>query len=164
LTALSDRSPRRNPIPQAPLWLGLAGLIPFYAAAFLMLTADAGIANLGHLAFVIYAAAILSFLGGVRFGLELAHSPDNPRPLTLVYAVLPAIAGWALALFSVTTDALHGVASAFAGLFAAQYVWDRTSANDGSAPKWYPLLRQVLTGGVMLACLALPIAGLIGRT
>ena len=52
--------------------------------------------------------------------------------------------------------------SAFAGLFAAQYVWDHRSADAG-APSWYPLLRQVLTGGVMIACLLLPLAGALRR-
>ena len=60
------------------------------------------------------------------------------------------------------TPAAAGAASAFAGLFAAQYLWDHRSANAG-APDWYPLLRRVLTGGAMIACLLLPLADVLGR-
>ena len=34
---------------------------------------------------------------------------------------------------------------------------------DVGAPAWYPLLRQVLTGGVMIACLLLPLASALRR-
>jgi hypothetical protein len=52
-------------------------------------------------------------------------------------------------------------ASAFAGLFAAQYLWDHRSAADAGAPAWYPLLRRVLTGGAMLTCLLIPLASVL---
>jgi hypothetical protein len=37
-------------------------------------------------------------------------------------------------------------------------VWDRTSAQERLAPRWYPLLREVLTGGAMIACILLMFA------
>lgn len=128
-----------------------------------MLTPSAELAQMGFAGFVIYAAVILSFLGGVRWGLELARAPDAPSPARLVYSVSPSVAGWILATFALTSAQLHGAAGMFAGLFALQYMWDRFSHRDANAPDWYPLLRQVLTGGVMLACLALILAKAIGR-
>jgi hypothetical protein len=82
--------------------------------------------------------------------------------MRLVFSALPALGGWALALFVIVVPNVMAAASAFAGLFAAQYVWDHRSADAG-APAWYPLLRQVLTGGVMIACLLLPLAGALRR-
>jgi hypothetical protein len=153
----------QNPIPSVPLTLGLLGLIPFACSIVLILADNALLSRIGLTSFVIYAAAILSFLGGVRWGLEMARDSDRPDTLRLIFSVLPSIGGWALAVWALEGPAQHGTASIFAGLFAAQYVWDRASGPDGLSPPWYPLLRQVLTGGVMLACLALPLAGLIGR-
>ena len=71
--------------------------------------------------------------------------------------------GWTLALFIVLTPRALGAAAAFAGLFAAQYVWDAKSSREAAAPAWYPLLRQVLTGGVMIACMLIPMATLLRR-
>ena len=51
----------------------------------------------------------------------------------------------------------------FAGLFAAQAVWDHRSAADAGAPAWYPLLRQVLTGGAMIICILIPLAAALRR-
>jgi len=69
--------------------------------------------------------------------------------------------GWVYAAFVVAFPVLPGAAAAFAGLYALQYAWDAKSAADAGAPAWYPLLRQVLTGGVMILCLLLPFADLL---
>ncbi len=156
---------RRKPtlIPSGPLWLGLGGLVPFYGAGLAMFAPDGEIARLAFAAFALYAASILSFLGGVRWGLEMVRAPDAPSAARLAYSVLPALAGWALAFVVIDQPALRGAAGIFAGLFAAQYAWDKTSAADAGAPAWYPALREVLTGGVMLACLLVIIARSTGR-
>lgn len=148
----------RPTIPSAPLWLGLSGLIPFYAAGLLMLARNDALTHLATVAFAVYGAAILSFLGGVRWGLEIARAPDAPDPRRLVFSVIPSLAGWAAAAIMITQPQAPVSAGIFAGLFAAQYVWDRQAAADAAAPNWYPPLREVLTGGVIVACLALPIA------
>ncbi len=121
-----------------------------------------GTAHLGAVSFVIYAAVLLSFLGGVRCGFELMRAPDAPNGLRLLFSALPALGGWALALVMVVFPATLAASSLFAGLFAAQYVWDHRSDQAG-APAWYPLLRQVLTGGVMIACLLVPLASALRR-
>lgn len=146
---------RATPIPQGPLGLGLLGLLPFVGAALALYSSNEGVAAFAFSSFVIYAAVILSFLGGVRWGLEIARAPQAPSSLRLIFSVLPSLGGWGLALWSLSQPERHGAAAAFAGLFAAQYAWDRASGPEGLAPAWYPLLRQILTGGVMLACVML---------
>lgn len=149
--------------PRAALRLGFLGLAPLAVSALVSLSQHVSTARLGVLSFSIYAAALLSFLGGVRCGFELMRAPDAPNGLRLSFSALPALAGWALALFVVVVPAAIGAASAFAGLFAAQYVWDHRSAADAGAPDWYPLLRRVLTGGAMIVCLLIPLASALRR-
>jgi hypothetical protein len=152
-------APRPPPfIPSAPLWIGFAALTPLLGAALLTLSRDVAAAHAALRAFSIYAAAMLSFLGGVRWGFEIARKPDAPNALRLIYATAPSIGGWLLALLVVGDPRVAGASMIFAGLFAVQYVWDRASAHEGLAPDWYPLLREVLTGGAMLACLILMFA------
>lgn len=148
--------------PNAAVRLGFLSLAPLVIAGLVSLSDDLATAHLGAVSFSIYAAVLLSFLGGIRCGMELMRAPDTPDALRLTFSALPALAGWALALFVIAMPGAIGAASAFAGLFAAQYIWDHRS-TDASAPAWYPLLRRVLTGGVMIACLLLPLASALAR-
>lgn len=149
-------------LPRVAVRLGFLSLAPLLLSAFVCLSPDSGSARIGALSFSIYAAALLSFLGGVRCGIEIMRAPSAPSALRLFFSALPALGGWALALLVVLAPTATGAASAFAGLFAAQYVWDHRSVYAG-APDWYPLLRQVLTGGAMIACMLLPLASALHR-
>src|SRR5690606_26317643 len=142
--------------------LGFLGLAPLAISALVSLSQHHDTAVLGALSFSVYAAVLLSFLGGVRCGFELMRAPQAPDGLRLLFSAIPALAGWTLTLFVVIVPAAIGAASAFAGLFAAQYVWDHRSAAAG-APNWYPLLRRVLTGGAMIICLLIPLATALHR-
>jgi len=144
--------------PRAALRLGFLALAPLAISALITLSPYHATARLGAIAFALYAAILLSFLGGVRCGFELMREPRDPNPLRLLFSALPALAGWALTVFVVYFTIALGAAAAFAGLFAVQYMWDQTSARDAGAPVWYPPLRQVLTGGAMIACLMIPLA------
>ncbi|MGE0595966.1 MAG: DUF3429 domain-containing protein [Hyphomonadaceae bacterium] len=149
-------------LPRTAVRFGFLGLAPLLISGLVSLSQHHGTARLGVLSFSIYAAALLSFLGGIRCGIELRREPRTPDALRLGFSALPALAGWLLTLIVVIAPWGPGAASAFAGLFAAQYVWDHRSANAG-APEWYPLLRQVLTGGAMIACMLIPLAAALRR-
>ena len=149
-------------LPRAALRLGFLGLAPLAISALVSFSQHNDTARLGALSFAIYAAVLLSFLGGIRCGIELSRAPDRPDAWRLGFSALPALGGWGLALFVLMTPAALAAASSFAGLFAAQYVLDHRSTRVG-APAWYPLLRQVLTGGVMIICLLLPLAAALHR-
>ena len=150
-------------LPRAALRFGFLGLAPLAVSALVSLSQHPNTSHLGAISFSIYAAVLLSFLGGVRCGFELMRAPQSPNGLRLLFSALPALAGWALTLFVVIVPAALGASSAFAGLFAAQYVWDHRSAADAGAPEWYPLLRRVLTGGAMIVCLLIPLATVLRR-
>jgi hypothetical protein len=144
--------------PRIAVRLGFLGLAPLAIGALITLSPQLATARLGAIGFSLYAAVLLSFLGGVRCGFELMRAPQNPNALRLIFSALGGLAGWALAVFVVYFTAALGAAAAFAGLFAVQYMWDQTSARDAAAPAWYPPLRQVLTGGAMIVCLLIPLA------
>lgn len=148
-------------LPRAALRLGFLGLAPLAISALVTLSAHTSTARLGAIAFSLYAAVLLSFLGGVRCGIEIMRDPQNPNAARLFFSALPGLAGWILAVFVVFVTPALGASAAFAGLFAAQGAWDDRSARDAAAPAWYPTLRQVLTGGAMLICLLIPLATLM---
>lgn len=150
-------------LPRSALRLGFLGLAPLAISALVSLSQHPQTARIGALSFSIYAAALLSFLGGVRCGFELMRDPHKPNAARLFYSAVPALCGWALALFVVIDPVLLGTSAIFAGLFAAQAVWDQRSAIDAGAPAWYPLLRSVLTGGAMIICLLIPLATALHR-
>lgn len=138
------------PVPPLLLWLGAAGLIPFFASAAASFAPDEAVRRAALTSFAIYGGVILSFLGGVRWGLALTVQ----RPIAFVYAVIPSIIGWAAALAVALGYTGAGGGAAFAVAFVAQYVWDQSATRDG-APAWYPRLRLGLTIGVLLSCVVL---------
>jgi hypothetical protein len=150
-------------LPRAAVRFGFLGLAPLAISALVTFSNHMATARLAGLSFSIYAAVLLSFLGGIRCGFELMRDPDAPNGLRLLFSALPALSGWVLALFVVVAPGVLGAASIFAGLFAAQAMWDHRSAADAGAPAWYPLLRQVLTGGAMIICILIPLAAALRR-
>jgi len=79
------------------LRLGYAGLIPFVAGALMvwLVQPDAQPPE-AHpfvvLALSAYAAVIISFLGGIHWGLAMRHS-EPPAPL-LLWGVVPSLVAW----------------------------------------------------------------------
>ncbi len=130
--------------------LGVAGLLPFFAASAALW---AGPERLGPGVFfapivlLAYAATIASFLGGARWGAETAR-PGGPRPLFLVSSVAPQLAAVALVAAPLpATDRYAGLAL----VLAVQGVGDTLSPD---LPAWYRSLRIPLTVGAVGAVLA----------
>ena len=137
-------------IPSPALWIGLAGLIPFYAAVIWRMFAEGPDANSGEMSFTLYAAVILSFLGGTRWGREVAQSMGVPRTRELSLSILPALGGWLAAAAH-----LGGYQQiAWAGLilaFALAFFWDWRGSREGVWPEWYGRLRLILSFGAVLS-------------
>ena len=122
--------------------LSLAGFLPFAGlslALWLLLPSN------GYFPFVIdalttYAAVILSFLGGIRWGLVLRSASDASSRNELVFSILPALVGWiSLLLAAPYVFAVHALA------FAAHGAWDSVSGEKGAFGLWFVRLRTVLT-------------------
>lgn len=129
-------------VPVAPLWLGLAGALPF--AAGMIVYALGGVAvltpDLALRSTVAYGAVILSFLGGVRWGIALLIQNPDVRDARFALSVLPSLLGWVAVLLP-AFPALVMLAVAF----AAQGAWDVGDAEDDGAPPWFAHLRTMLT-------------------
>ncbi len=131
-------------VPRAASWLGALGLMPFVALSLACAVIDGPGKNEALFALAAYGAVILSFLGGVHWGLALAGSgaAQNGRELfrRLTYSVLPALIGW-VALLLPTPANLLTLSVAFLILLAYDFVASRANR----APAWYPTLRWPLT-------------------
>ncbi len=130
-------------IPRPALLLGLAGLVPFWVLAALMSTNSIlGMtrSQIG-LALVAYAAVIVSFLGGIRWGL----ATGGPKPTSAQHyqmAVVPSLVAWAtLALPIEPALLILGVFTLVLGPV------DRRLVTEGLAPPWYGRLRLILSTG-----------------
>ena len=79
--------------------LMFGGMVPFISSAGLMFVwrDDLAMLNLAALWLLVYAAVILSFLGGVRWGAEIAKR-ERPRFAELGPSVLGALAGCGLVM------------------------------------------------------------------
>lgn len=140
------QSPSR--IPRPALVLGWLGVVPFVALAGAAIVGGAVPPATAVTALVLYAAIILSFMGGVQWGLAMAATSQSAemRSARMVASVMPALAAFALWLLP-TTLALSGLAVVYAGLL----VYDLGSVRAGVAPPWYAPLRLQLTAAVVIA-------------
>ena len=164
--------------PALPLRLTLAGLIPFVLSAGAFLYGDyqrealagnfseadealmqayaqaSALAAFGLQSLFFYSAAILSFLGGARWGMELRRAPDKPDDMTLILSLFPAIIAWVSLLIAFRP----GIALVMlAGAFGACLFWDLSASKQGDAPAWYKTPRSMATFGAVL-CLVLAFA------
>ncbi|BCX19300.1 MAG: hypothetical protein KatS3mg117_2982 [Geminicoccaceae bacterium] len=142
---------RRLRVPEPAALLGFAGLLPFVAGALAAL-AGGPLGPWASAALLAYAAVILSFMGGVHWG--LAMSAERPSWLRYGASVVPALLGWAALLLGGRFGFLLLVAS-----FASLLAYDLGAVRAGEAPAWYPRLRWPLTTGVVLTLLLAALAG-----
>ena len=134
-------------IPLAPLMLGLAGLIPFWGLAFLLLLHGAFGLNPStlDLALATYAAVIISFLGGIRWGLAIRAEDIGGN---YAISVVPSLIAWALLA---APEPWRLVGLGLAALVLGPI--DLGLVRAGLAPRWFGRLRIILSIGVGVALL-----------
>jgi hypothetical protein len=96
--ALAEPTPRSAPV---VLWLGYGGLLPFVAGAALAWLLPPGARALTVAALAAYAAVIVSFLGGIHWGIGFRDG----TPGLFVWGVVPPLVA-ALALLLPSQQAL----------------------------------------------------------
>ena len=96
--------------------LTATGAIPFIALAVAMGLLSAPTNSTAALWLQTYSAVILSFLGGIRWGLALAGR--DPKASTFVLSVWPSLAGWAILPPAIILAPGPVWFLAYAGLFA----------------------------------------------
>ncbi|MDP3458176.1 MAG: DUF3429 family protein, partial [Hyphomonas sp.] len=102
------------------------------------------------LTLLVYGAVILSFVGGLRWGTEMAGS-EAPRGAVLALSVLGSLAAWVLVLYGVLGALNWQVFAAAAGAHLLHGVWDTGAAG---LPAWMRRLRAIGTFGAAAALLA----------
>ena len=129
------------------LLLGAGGAIPFVAAALAAwLFTDSMLANWLERAAYLYAAVILSFLGGIHWGLALRAA--RPTREAFIISVAPALVAWTAVLIP-----HHFGLTLLAVAFVAQFILDLRLR----LPAWFRNLRAGLTL-VVVASLVLLLA------
>lgn len=131
--------------------LSLAGALPFIfgALAQYIPLVPTAYAYLTLPAVLWYGAVILSFLGGIRWGLALRVVNTAQRTQLMALSVVPSLLGW-FALFMPPEYAVTALIFGFAG----QGAWDVWTAERSGAPPWFTTLRLTLTL-IVVTCLVL---------
>jgi hypothetical protein len=133
--------------PMRMAWtLSLAGLLPLLAA-LIYAASPTTRWMAGAIVFELYAALVLSFLGGMRWGRALALNEGAAR---LIEAVIPGLLGFAALLL---VPVWIPLAVAMTGMGFA--VWLRRDAGDAAWPSAFRRLRVVISLAVLGLHLAL---------
>jgi hypothetical protein len=127
--------------------LALAGFLPFAVLALWLfgIAADHPWRQATILLLAGYGAIILSFLGGIRWGIAILAS-SGERQRDLILSLVPPLVGW-MAL----TAAPPLIFVILAVAFAAQGAWDSLTLAPGMAPDWFRRVRIQLTIMVVAA-------------
>jgi hypothetical protein len=137
-----SRLPSISPIPSCAAWLGGLGALPFGLCALLAMRSDGALNAVGLKALLGYGAVILSFLGGIHWGLAISPGSPGKTPscARLSVSVLPALIAWPALLLPLAIGFVL-----LAGAFIAMFFFDVHTSRTGLAPSWYPRLRLPLS-------------------
>lgn len=123
--------------------LGYLGLLPFIGGAVAALLSN-DLAPFALQAFILYSLAILSFMGGVHWGLALIVGTRQSSRLLI--SVIPVLVGWICLL----TLPVHLTLAILGGAFIAQWFADRPILAELPIPAWYfdmrPRLAYIVAG------------------
>ena len=133
--------------PVVPRWLGLAGLLPQMAVVAVVLSGDVALRFSALSMGYAYAALILSFLGGLWWG--LAARAKHPPEWVWVAAIAPSLIALGSAVPWALGEPWPGPSLAILGvaLIAALGV-DRLLVREGLTPRWWMSLRVPLSLGL----------------
>lgn len=126
--------------PKPALYLGFAGLIPFISPTLFMAVTESYYPELAY-AQLAYAASIVSFLGGARWGFALPESsPARPDWINLANSVVPSLLAWVTMLMS---DSIVPAATMIIMGLGISLHYDLSLLP--TYPSWFKALRAVLT-------------------
>ncbi len=132
------------------VWLlGFSGLVPFIGLAIAFLVMEPGARPMLAQAMMLYAVCIISFLGGIHWGIALVFHelPVVYVVTSLVWSVLPALMAWPLSLMPLS-QALPWAAVALMFILAV----DLRLNKHYPIPLWFSSLRSILS---VVACVCL---------
>lgn len=142
--------------PPLPRWLGLAGLLPQAGVAAIVFSGDTALRFSALALGYAYAALILSFLGGLWWGLGAAAR--RPPEWLWVAAIVPSLLALGSAVPWATGEPWPGPSMIVLGtaLIAALGV-DLALVRRGLTPPWWMALRLPLSLGLGILTLAIAV-------
>jgi hypothetical protein len=145
---------RFTDVPRPAVALGAAGLLPALACLGAALFGPADWRDQVFLIGTLYAAVILSFLGGTWWALSCTQE-QHPAALTqlLAFSVIPPLAAWVAAFFLNRASLI-----VMALLFIAGLAVDHRLLKQGLAPAWWFNLRLPLSAGMAILSLLIALA------
>lgn len=141
-------------MPWPAKWLGATGAVPFVATAILSAFGPENWSAWAAHALAFYGAVILSFLGGIHWGLAISNTGTaRISAARLCWSVVPSLIAWGALLLPL----FYGLIVLTAAFGLALFV-DTRSGTRALVPSWFPDLRTALSIAVIAS---LPL-GLIG--
>ena len=137
-------------VPSAAAWLGGFGILPFVGLSFATTFASDALKAPLSFALMAYGATILSFLGGIHWGLAIGAVPQIDKTLwrRITLSILPSLVAWVALLTPSSIGFLI-----LAGAFVAMLLVDILASRVQEAPTWYPKLRWPLSCGAVATLL-----------
>ncbi len=131
--------------------LAYAGTIPFIAAAVILLFGNLlGIGMLRPLAaqgITTYAAIIVSFLGGIQWGIGISTHEQQPQTARSLFmlSIVPSLLAWAMLFLPASTSRV------VVAIFLVGFVWiiDALLHLQKVIPAWFFRLRCVVSAVVI---------------
>lgn len=90
---MAEETWTKKRIPQSAAALGYAGAIPFIVASLLSWFPDPSVSEAAIIMLIGFSVVILSFMGGVRWGIAAGRA-DGPKFSHLVISLVPPAVAW----------------------------------------------------------------------
>ena len=144
----ADRRPGREAVPPGLWVIAVLAIVPFPISAAAYGFGSEPVARPALTTILTWSAAVLAFLGGVRWGLETAR--PAPRWQRQAISVISPVAAWLLLLARhCVSDAV--IIGGFIAAFLVQWLYDHQAPD---VPARYPRLSTALAGA---ACVSLAV-------
>lgn len=141
---------RDTSLPRPALVLAALGLLPFVTLATQIAThlpLGSAYTEPARQALVVYGAVILSYLGGIQWGLAVASADRSDAWRRYGFSILPSL----IACAGLWLGGRNGLLVLIAG-FSVWCVYELWSTGLGEAPPWYGRLRLGISV-LAIACL-----------
>jgi hypothetical protein len=149
-------------LPRVAILLGVAGLLPFIGTGLGSVVNDQVEALRMLSALMTYGAVILSFLGGVHWGLALDTAEDAKiARARLILSVIPSLMGWGALLIAIALPPEGGLALLIFG-FVATMMTEARAGRSGRMPTGYLRLRWGLSVVVVMVLATVLVLRLLG--
>ncbi|WP_306142428.1 DUF3429 domain-containing protein [Roseibium sp. MMSF_3412] len=140
---------KADAMPLSAKWLGATGAIPFVATAIVAAFGPENWSAWAVHALAYYGAVILSFLGGIHWGLAISNDGTAKiSAVRLCWSVVPSLIAWGALLLPL----FYGLAVLTAAFGLALFV-DTRAGTRAVVPSWFPDLRTALSVAVIASLL-----------